>query len=76
MSLSAMAEPPESQCPQIRDCPMFGVFTLSGTLRIWQDNYCRSEYTRCARYVRTQRGEFVPRTLMPNGKLLAAKPGT
>lgn len=63
-------------CPHVNDCPMFSLFTLSGTLRIWQDNYCHDEFVRCERYVRSQRGEIVPKTLMPNGKSLtvAAKP--
>ncbi len=49
---------------------MFGMFTLSGTLRIWQDNYCHGEFVRCERFKRSQRGESVPKTLMPNGKSL------
>jgi hypothetical protein len=53
---------------------MFDVFTLSGTLAVWQDNYCRGEYTRCARYVRFGRGEDVPRNLMPNGRVIASLP--
>lgn len=65
-----MAGNATKKCPQVNDCPMFGMFTLSGTLRIWQDNYCHGDFQRCERYVRSQRGEAVPKTLMPNGKTL------
>lgn len=65
-----MAGNDRGKCPHVGDCAMFGMFTLSGTLRIWQDNYCHGEYARCERYLRSQRGESVPKTLMPNGKSL------
>lgn len=49
---------------------MYSLFTMAGTLRIWQDNYCNSDFDRCERYVRSQRGEAVPKELMPNGRTL------
>ncbi len=69
-----MGESKPHECPVITSCPMFEVFTLSGTLTVWQDNYCRSDYGRCARYVRLRRGEDVPRNMMPNGKVIATLP--
>jgi hypothetical protein len=49
---------------------MYKIFNLAGTLRIWQDNYCRADYTRCARYESVCAGTSVPDTLLPNGTLL------
>lgn len=53
---------------------MYDLFALSGTLGIWQDNYCRSDFPRCERYIRSQRGESVAKALLPNGKVLALAP--
>lgn len=53
---------------------MFSLFTLSGTLKIWQDNYCYGDNERCERYRRSSRGETVPKALMPNGKMLGVAP--
>lgn len=49
---------------------MFRLFTLSGTLAVWQTNYCSSDFERCERYKRACLGEAVPENLLPNGKLL------
>jgi hypothetical protein len=69
-----MPKPADGTCPALESCPMFEVFTLSGTLAVWQDNYCRSDYGRCARYQRFRVGAEVPRNLMPNGKVLTSLP--
>ncbi len=58
------------QCPHMKSCAMYSVFTLAGTLRVWQDNYCTDAFERCERYAKAQRGEVVPKQLMPNGKML------
>jgi hypothetical protein len=50
---------------------MFGLFTMSGNMHVWKDNYCRGEFTKCERYKRSERGENVPKRLLPNGKMLA-----
>ena len=44
------------------------------SLAVWKDNYCRGSYERCQRYKRLQRGEQVPRNLMPNGKIISTLP--
>lgn len=60
-------------CPNKPTCPMFPVFTNVSTLRIWMDNYCDADFSKCARYQKMSRGEDVPRTLMPNGHILTGK---
>jgi len=47
---------------------------LKAALRVWQINYCQSEYTRCARYQLACAGKRMPSTLLPNGKTLALEP--
>lgn len=59
-------------CPYEPTCPMFAMFRLAGTLRVWQDNYCNSDFTRCSRYQHSQAGKPVARELMPNGRMLSA----
>jgi hypothetical protein len=59
-----------SECAHIDNCEMFQIFQYSGTLAVWQINYCRGEYTRCERYKRATKGERIPRNLMPNGRTL------
>jgi hypothetical protein len=65
-----MSAPPSADCPNMSTCSMFKIFTLAGTLRIWQDNYCRGEYKRCARFESVCSGSGVPDNLLPNGTLL------
>jgi hypothetical protein len=57
-------------CPHSTDCPMYGLFTLAGTLSVWQAHYCNADFEKCERYQRTLRGEHVPVNLLPNGKML------
>lgn len=49
---------------------MYTLFTHAGTLGAWKALYCTSEFTRCARFTASSRGEPVPQNLMPNGQLL------
>lgn len=49
---------------------MYELFTLSGTLSIWQVRYCTFEFENCRRYQKASRGEPVPKNLLPNGNLL------
>jgi hypothetical protein len=57
-------------CPHMRTCALYPKFAMQATLRFWQARYCEAEYTRCARYQATQRGEVVAVTLLPNGERL------
>jgi hypothetical protein len=74
---SASSESREETCPQMTNCPMYGLFSLAGTLETWKTNYCTADYSRCERYVRNRQGRQVPQNLMPNGALLrkAARAG-
>jgi hypothetical protein len=36
--------------------------------------YCDAQYEKCARYQASKRGETVPPTLLPNGRLLRRLP--
>lgn len=63
-------------CSHKTSCGMFPIISLSSALKIWQTFYCDGEYKTCERYRRSIAGEPVPRTLLPNGKMLdvAASP--
>jgi hypothetical protein len=67
---SPEAPKPTGNCPHMTACPMFGLFSLAGTLATWKTNYCAADYTRCERYQRSLQGRVVPNNLMPNGALL------
>lgn len=64
-----------SQCPQVKTCPLFPVFTMQSALKVWQTNYCESDYERCACYQRAQEGRESPLNLLPNGTMLAVLGG-
>jgi hypothetical protein len=61
----------ETPCPNVESCPMFPMFKLAPLLAIWKKNYCLGAYAQCARFQLSQKGEAVPRTLLPNGSHLA-----
>jgi hypothetical protein len=56
-------------------CEMYPLFRLKSALKIWQENYCESEYTTCVRYQRARDGQEVEPNLLPNGKLLLVDMG-
>lgn len=47
---------------------MYGLFQRSGTLKLWQINYCDDDFAACARFKRGAEGRSVPLTLLPNGR--------
>jgi hypothetical protein len=53
---------------------MFALFTVKGSLRVWQIHYCNGRFEDCARLQLAKAGEAVPSDLLPNGKRLAAGP--
>ena len=59
-------------CPHVNSCPMFALFTVKDSLRVWQIHYCNGRYEECARLKLARAGENVPRDLLPNGKRLAS----
>lgn len=63
-------------CPHARSCPMFELFRMQASLRIWQLTYCELDeerHGRCERFRRATVGESVPSHLLPNGQLLQLK---
>lgn len=63
-------------CTHSADCPLFAQFAMEPSLAIWKQHYCDGEFTKCARFQLGLKGEAVPITLMPNGKMIAAKSKT
>lgn len=57
-------------CPNQAGCPLYPLLTSRSLLRIWQINYCESDFNRCARYDLMSKGAQVPVLLLPNGKLM------
>lgn len=58
------------ECPNMKRCPMFELFSLPGTLAAFKINYCTADYERCRRYELVEQGKRPPVNLMPNGALL------
>lgn len=56
------------KCPIRQRCPLFALFRMSASLRVWQEDYCVSVPAACARYQLAATGAPVPATLLPNGK--------
>lgn len=61
-------------CPHVSSCELFPVLRQGGFLRVWQTRYCEGEYTACARYQASARGERPPITLLPSGETLSFDP--
>jgi hypothetical protein len=57
----------------IDNCEMFTLFQHSGTLAVWQINYCRGSFQNCERYKLAIKGERIARNLLPNGRELGGK---
>jgi len=60
-------------CSHSGDCPLFAQFAMEPALAIWKQHFCDGEFTKCARYQLGLKGQSVPLTLMPNGKMIEAK---
>lgn len=61
---------PPDDCSHIETCEMYKLLRLSGTLKAWQNRYCRSDYKACARYRLALEQKPVPINLMPSGAYL------
>jgi hypothetical protein len=57
-------------CPRMVGCPMFPVFTLKSSLRVWQTRYCEGAFDDCMRFRLHSAGTCAPPNLLPNGKQL------
>lgn len=61
-------------CAHVSSCPLYALFTVKASLRVWQIHYCNGRFEDCARLKLAKAGEAVPSDLLPNGKRLAAGP--
>ncbi len=58
-------------CSRVTSCPLFSLFTLNATMKLWRINYCDSHFDRCERFKLSTGGAKVPPDLLPNGKRLS-----
>jgi len=59
-------------CSHSSSCPLFAQFAMEPALAIWKKHYCDGEYTKCARYKMSLKGQTIPISLLPNGNLVHA----
>ena len=69
MSEEKSASSPE--CPYLAACPMFKLFTLESTKRVFITMYCRGGFADCERKKLRDRGFKPPDTLLPTGQSLS-----
>lgn len=60
-------------CSHTSDCPLFAQFAMEPSLAIWKQHFCDGEFVKCVRHQLSLKGEAVPLTLMPNGKMIETK---
>ena len=60
-------------CSHSANCPLFAQFAMEPALAIWKQHFCDGEHTKCARYQLGLKGQTVPITLLPNGKMIEHK---
>lgn len=63
-------------CSHTADCPLFAQFAMEPALAAWKKHYCDGEFSKCARYQLSLKGDTVPITLLPNGKMIEQKAKT
>jgi len=58
------------RCSHIVGCELYPRFSLKGALKIWQERYCNhpQHHQKCERFIRSNAGEAVSPTLLPNGE--------
>ena len=57
-------------CSHVTSCPLFSLFTMNATLKLWRINYCDSHFDRCERFKLSTGAAKVPPDMLPNGKRL------
>ncbi|MDH5633851.1 MAG: ACT domain-containing protein [Gammaproteobacteria bacterium] len=57
-------------CSHASGCALYPQISLSSALKVWQVFYCEGDFSKCARFQASSRGEAVPANLLPNGKKL------
>lgn len=65
-----MTDDGTTTCSHFQTCELFPLVSKGGFLKVWQINYCQGDFPSCARFQAAARGEHVPLSLLPNGKLL------
>jgi len=64
-------------CPHTQGCPLFPLFRLRASLKVWQIQFCESDnHAACARFRLSTTGSRVPPNLLPNGKNLEISPSS
>ena len=65
---------PDKACKNVNQCYFFNNYTMLDFDKFLQTTaeYCLSpEFMKCMRYIRSEKGEVVPKDLHPNGKIAA-----
>ena len=57
-------------CAHTPTCPLFSLFTMKSSLKVWQDHYCMDKFEECNRFQLAHAGERVPPNMLPNGRSL------
>jgi hypothetical protein len=57
-------------CPHLDSCPIFRLFTLQDSLRVWKIHFCEGRFESCERLRLARAGRPVPRDLLPNGRTM------
>ena len=60
----------DPECPYLKPCPMFRLFSLETTKRFYIGTYCRGRSLDCARRKLRDAGQPVPDRLLPDGQSL------
>lgn len=60
-------------CTHSSNCPLFAQFAMEPALAVWKQHFCDGEFIKCSRYELGLKGETVPITLLPNGKMIENK---
>jgi len=60
-------------CTHSSNCPLFAQFAMEPALAVWKQHFCDGEFIKCSRYELGLKGETVPITLLPNGKMIEKK---
>lgn len=57
------------ECGWFPLCPMKRYYDRGALEYRWIEEYCRGEWTRCARFRMEERGEYHPDCMLPDGSL-------
>lgn len=55
-------------CSHKSGCELYVQFAADPSIQLWKTHYCDSDFSRCARFKLSLRGQTVPLHLLPNGK--------